>query len=449
MSSLIATTLSASNPVLCLGFLDFFPYPDSLASTMAIDFLVGIAQAACLILPMYGFAASFGRFAFCPAPADTVDLIHIPLFLHGFSRRMLLLPLVMSPFASQVMMMKDMPAFDASTFNNMLDRVQSIAKALDEDLPRSPVLSHPCEEDLRRLECDGASCLSQLGASALSPDCARLIFSEEPPRPTPQPMLVPMPSPMPMPQMMRSPLDLFSGLAQRFVNSRPEMEVEISVQDGEGNEWQLSGSPPFSASLLPPEISRIFSEFPIGFAGLFAEPMRPQMAMAAERASASDHPCAAEMERCRTDHDGTTDRLVIQQCLIEHLDDLSPQCSCFVHQMAPASELAQGRSAAAPVVHALPERVERVVRITPMGMDMPHEHHMQHASCMLFMPLLVLAIALLVRRCLVLCFPSKPVFAAVVPPAASTINTVEPLTCIPIAPELKPEIKVSTETPKA
>jgi len=146
MSSLIATTLSASNPVLCLGFLDFFPYPDSLASTMAIDFLVGIAQAACLILPMYGFAASFGRFAFCPAPADTVDLIHIPLFLHGFSRRMLLLPLVMSPFASQVMMMKDVPAFDASTFNNMLDRVQSIAKALDEDLPRSPVLSHPCEE---------------------------------------------------------------------------------------------------------------------------------------------------------------------------------------------------------------------------------------------------------------------------------------------------------------
>ena len=93
---------------------------------------------------------------------------------------------------------------------------------------------------------------------------------------------------------------------------------------------------------------------------------------------------------------------------------------------------------------ALKERMpaasaEPTLRTVQTILEPPPPRPMAHVTCMLFMPLMMIALALLIRRCCLCCLERKPVFAAIVPPEQATINTVQPLICVPIAPPLRPE----------
>jgi len=160
-------------------------------------------------------------------------------------------------------------------------------------------------------------------------------------------------------------------------------------------------------------------------------------------APSSAAPCATEIEQCA--HEANSrDRSIIQDCLLSHYEYVSPTCKCFMHQTIDNAEAAEVLKQREPTAAAPP----RVFTVPDAGeLEYPRHHEpMRHISCMLFMPLMVLAIALLVRRCCLCCCQQKPVFAAVVPPGQATINSVQPLICVPIAPPLTEEEDIKMPT---
>jgi hypothetical protein len=268
--------------------------------------------------------------------------------------------------------------------------------------------SNPCEQDMARLKCDSAKCLVAKAAQ-LSPPCARLVIA-----------------PSPSPDPARPTSSHTNEYVEIFEMAMPDVEVTLMSTDG-GKAFDPSDI----FRDLSPEFAHILDLIMPGAAPAPQSFSPPQ-------ASVGSHPCAVEVEQCVRET-GTKERRAIERCLLAHYEDLSATCKCFVHEMDDSPE------AMAAIKQRMPPAAAAPAVLTVPGVFDQHEpppprhEPMRHISCMLFMPLMVVAIALLVRRCCLCCCQQKPIFAAVVPPEKASINTVQPLLCVPIAPPLKHE----------
>lgn len=326
---------------------------------------------------------------------------------------MKLVALLASAASAQMLELSPISSDGLADIMNMVNQLTMSMPSAPMPMPRNP-----CAQDMERLGCASAPCLVA-NLARLSDQCARLVVA-------------PSPSPVTVSHPMMDPLALFGGLAERIEMGRPEMDVEISVEDAD-DEWEVASSS-FGGSIgFPPEFNALLQTLPIEVATMFtdvampiARPRPPPPAAV----HANAHPCAAEVAQC-TKETGSTGRSAIETCLLAHYDELNPSCKCFMHQVMDSSSALKARAPAATAAPAL--------RTVPNIVEQPPTEPMAHVTCMLFMPLMVIAIALLIRRCCLCCFERKPVFAAIVPPEQATINTVQPLICVPIAPPLKPE----------
>jgi len=249
---------------------------------------------------------------------------------------------------------------------------------------RRPMPRNPCAEDQQRLQCTSAACLMS-NLQSLSPQCAALLKGRQA-------------EPSPAPTMASPQLGFFA----EFMLAP---DVEMTVEE-------------FSPGALPAEFGGLLDVLPAELAQFFAAPPdtpSPRAAAPKPVSDVAEHPCKAEVERCISE-EADTSNAGIHACLEKHLDDpgFSSKCKCFLHQMDSTSR--KSRPSVGPSV--------RVVAITD---DEFRPHPMRHAFCMIFMPMLVITLAITLRRCcLCFCTP-KPQLAAVVPPEQATIKTVEPL----------------------
>jgi len=312
--------------------------------------------------------------------------------------------------------MFEMSAIASSDLADILNMANKLMEGMEANTLRAVAPKNPCEQDMARLNCASAKCLAAK-VTQLSPGCARLVIA---------------PSPSPDPMMERI-LDA-GDLVEIFEIGMPEA-IEVSFTDVDGGEL-FNPALEFFRTLTPE------------LAGMFVpSSAKAPPTISSPQAVPSSHPCAAEVSQCVRET-GSKVRSVIERCLVAHYDELSTTCKCFVHETNDSPEALAALKQRMPPAAAAPT----VMTVTP-AMTRPHwsEEHftvhqiapgtepMRHISCMLFMPLMVVAIALLVRRCCLFCCHQKPIFAAVVPPEQATINTVQPLICVPIAPPLKPE----------
>lgn len=318
---------------------------------------------------------------------------------------------VLSTTVAQVFEISEISPISSDGLNEIMNMANQLMMGM-EAATRSA--TNPCEEDMVRLGCDCARCLTSK-AALLSPACARLVMA---------------PVPSPMPQPMKDPLTFLGGFAEHVeMGDQNNFEISIEVIEGDGVD----------------EMSNPAFELMRALAPEFLNVMMPEPRPTAPQVVASSHPCAAEVGQCVRDT-GSTTRSVIESCLSSHYADLSPTCKCFMHQMesSDSSSAIKQLEPPAAAVPAFRTVHTRGVVSAPEYVELSVEP-MQHVSCMLFMPLMVVAIALLVRRC---CCAPKPVFAAVVPPEQA-FNTVQPLLCVPIAPPLKGEKELTKPTTKA
>lgn len=321
---------------------------------------------------------------------------------------------------SEIIEMKATPvssqAFSMPTgLFSIMSMMDEMAKTLDSELHRGvvPLPKNPCAQEQLALGCKDASCLKK-NLSTLSSACANLIVghganahhSEPSPSPTPQRAFGSLLSFEPFEDVVRVTPDFTS--------------------------W--ASSPP--TDLMNLLLSNIAGNMPTVFVR-----QAPRTAVPAPSPvpKPSGHPCENEVGQCARESSSTS-REAIEMCLIKHYDELSSNCKCFLHQVLPPEAKKLLPSGPPPIT----EPAMRVVVGTGGGFAMPapemqyewvHRGHVgQHVVCMLFMPLMILALALLIRRCCLACFAPKPQFAAVVPPEPTLIKTVEPLLAVPIAP---------------
>jgi len=321
---------------------------------------------------------------------------------------------LLSTAAAEIFEMSPIATSELNDVLNMANQLMAEFEAKDTRVVKP---QNPCEQDMERLECGSAKCLLASDVSQLSPPCALLVTANKPSLES-----------APSRTITRfSSDDGVVAETEVFEIHMPEdNEVSILTTISDDN----TGAIDFlrDMTLPPPDLAGIFEAF--------LSNLVPDVRPSAPPAALGSHPCAAEMNQCI--REGVSqDRTSMEQCLLVHYEDLSPTCKCFLHEIDDSSQTMAAvkqhtpPAAAAPVVMTVPTVDEVKIELVP-----PHEP-MRHISCMLFMPLMVVAIALLVRRCCLCCYQQKPIFAAVVPPEKATINTVQPLLCVPIAPPLK------------
>jgi len=283
-------------------------------------------------------------------------------------------------------------------FAEMMNMMEEMTRQME---TRRPPPMNPCMQDMQRLQCPSASCLLAK-LPLLQPQCAMLLKGRSAPRPEPSPMPVPVARMAPMME-----------------------EFEIEFPDGAEIDVKIESSSDMSAG-IPAEFVGLLNALPPEFAGLFggrAAPRPvPRPAPRPAPAAANEHPCKAEVEHCIAEgaQPGSSQ---IRGCLNEHIDDpgFSSKCRCFLNQVDATTRKTQ--PSASPVVRVVPFAEVSYVEVEPP---------MRHAFCMIVMPLMILLLAHLVRRCCLCLCTTKPQFAAVVPPEAATINTVEPLMCVAV-----------------
>jgi len=300
---------------------------------------------------------------------------------------------------------------------SIMSMMEDMAKAIDADTRREQVapLKNPCAQEQVALGCKSASCL-KMNLPKLSPECAKLVGGH---------LATAEPSPSPMPKTMTSTIHMRMPMFDPFFG-----EDTFGRVMGGG----FMNQPSDLMNLLLGGISR----------SMPATTMRQEVHFRPEPSPApkpSAHPCEKEVARCASEIP-SSNRDAIQQCLIAHYEQLSSHCKCFLHQVLPAEDKKLLPFGPPPMA----EPAMRVVVGTDHNFGMVpfqtadeferlhHSHAGQHIVCMLLIPLMMLAFALLVRRCCLACFATKPQFAAVVPPEPTTIKTVEPLLAVPIAP---------------
>lgn len=357
------------------------------------------------------------------------------------------------------------------------------------DLYEAPVKmitpKNPCATDLAKTGCKDAQCLKRF-AESLSGGCAELLLR-------PALKTAPEPSPAPMPHSGTA-TDVVSMLLgqheakaskapMRMADERRRAEQEEAGQgyftmittDGDGHEKRISG--PIGSAKLPPELAQLTSMIPDlssqvlpdiatmlgGFAPIMLgrpidmdarhmerkeRPPREEYPTASigddpEEVAAArklkNHPCGDEIMQCRQVGGHSTGE--IKQCLLEHLDQLSSRCKCFINQVEAPEKVqrqlpAAAKAAAAPAVPAVAMPATRVIVLDDSTISAPGPHPPRlgpHGGPCFFMMATMTATAILfvliLRKCLRCCrVPAPaPTMAIVVPPEQTSIKLMEPL----------------------
>jgi len=364
---------------------------------------------------------------------------------------------------------------------------------------RSPVPKNPCASDIARTGCKDAQCLKRY-AESLSGSCAELLL-----RPSLKPVPEPSPAPMPSHRGYGAAADLVSALlgqhepkkAGRYptasigddphylqnLHTRRAADADegqgfftMVTTDGEGHSKTVSG-PIGSMPTLPPELAQLTQMIPdlpdiaSSLFGAFAMPQLqpepgtreyptasigddPEEVAAWERAK--HHPCGQEIMMCRQTVGGEQD--AVKQCLLSHLEQLSPRCKCFVNQVEGPEKMQRmlppsAKAAAAPTVHAIsaPQLREQPMRVVveiddvvrdPRFPARPHTAPVHGGPCVFMMTATLVLFALVLRKCILCCCRPRapaPHMAVVVPPEQTSIKLVEPLMVadIKMVPETK------------
>jgi len=302
--------------------------------------------------------------------------------------------------------------------------------------------ANPCMEDMKRLRCTDSTCLKR-AAETLAPECAGLLLGAPEPSPSPE---------VHRPVMMAS----LSGTSMRELMGSVSFSSKMPSGESVPHISSLISGPmvPRSAtissrpmpmdahamamlqSFFPPELSAVLRMMPMAI-----EMEEPQ-----EEAHEEEHPCMREMAACARE---TGDRSPLD-CLVRHIDALSPECKCFVHHHT------NGRYASAPrptnpiaiSVRTVPLPAAREATINGEvvvePMPPPEEAKGVHRlSCLFVFTALFLLSFMLARACIVLlCCSATSRRVVVVPPEHAKITTVGPL----ISAEI---VQVATPAKKA
>jgi len=374
----------------------------------------------------------------------------------------------------------------------MRDLQSSLRKFQEYQTPlKSSVPKNPCASDLARTGCKDAQCLKR-HAESLSGSCAELLLRPVPSRSVPEPSPAPSaggaadlvskllgakvdsqvpPSQMPLSLFMRGPR---TEEHRRPVQQPAQGFFTVVSTDEEGHSKTFSGPLGGEASMPPElaqltemassvrsEIDSVFSAFAPMLLGRPLEMMKmpeperaspreqypvasigddPEEVAAAERVK--HHPCGDEIMQCR--QIGGHSMGEIKQCLLKHLDQLSPRCKCFVTQVEGPEKVQRqlppsAQAAAAPKVSVVSvgpaSRVEvlddlTISRVRP-SLSSAHGAHAAHGGpCVFMMGATLVLFVLMLRKCLQCCCRAAapaPTMAIVVPPEQTSIKLMEPL----------------------
>lgn len=305
----------------------------------------------------------------------------------------------------------EMPASlmgDFAALNEMLAQLEQQMPS-----PRVAAPPNPCMEDMRRLQCSDPGCLRQ-AADELSPTCAAFLIGEPEPSPAPlvreRPMtgffsvttsngngdIIEMSGPMSprgMPGMMPSLMGILSSM-------------------NEDNEPMPALFPPQLASVLPPEVLAMLSNG-AGPRGPSREEENDDQAM---------HPCGPYIGACMRET-GRSDRQSIEDCLVAHLDQLSADCKCFVHQTVASA--AKGAHATAPTA-AAPTAVQFAPDVIVVDRPMPPVHPLHRLSCLFFFTALFLLSLMATRALVAACCTPRAKHVVMVPPESAIITAITP-----------------------
>lgn len=316
--------------------------------------------------------------------------------------------------------------------------LNSMRVALEQDarsaMPMRPSptrTANPCATDIQKLRCSDSACLKR-NAESLAPACAALLLGAPEPSPAPEPhsesaghyTLISQGSDG---QMHRSsgPIGLQSLLgmpmgAPRSASMRPMMAGNLA-------ELMPGLAMPMLRGFMPPELASLLAS--------------PRMQLLAEPEEEEEeeprHPCAREVAACTREAHAPNglSRTDLEQCLVRHLQQLSPDCQCFVHhvtggrlaamhQQPHASLEGAARQVPTVVITEVPPPTVTVT-VEVDDPEMPPPHH--RVSCLLVFTALFLLTFLLARAFLMLlCCGSKAKRVVVVPPEHAKISVVGP-----------------------
>ena len=289
---------------------------------------------------------------------------------------------------------------------------------------------NPCAEDMRRLNCKESSCLKG-NAETLNPACAAFLLGDEiKPSPMPEaadrdeaprPMRIPT-SGRPQPQGYFTMMTTDSeGAIHRSAGPIPGPRAETMMR--------TAMTPPSMSSFFPPEI---LSMMRTGMMALDAELAREEEEEEEEEEESgqAQHPCAREVSAC-TRETRSNARPVLEQCLVAHFEQLSPECRCFVHHLVgsrpPTAAMAMSKPPAVAAA-ALPPKApyhpsadDVIIVQAPTPMDKTSKS--RHLSCLFVALSIFMVVLMLTRLCMKACCraaPPRPV--VLVPPETMKIQ---------------------------
>jgi len=287
----------------------------------------------------------------------------------------------------------------------MVDMMKMVEQLSEEFRPRQ-LPQHPCQPDQERTRCTSAQCLLMSGP--LSPACMQMLRDVAPMEPSPSP-------------------EPFIGGA--------DFSVVVESSNGVLRETDIHFPRHSGGMSIPPEVLNMMNAvLPFDLGAIFEMPFQRQAKAniaQAEEEEAGGHPCEMEIFQCTAA--GPLGRDELTDCLIANYEQLSSHCKCFVHHLVPEQKIQAHQSSSAPHVRAIPIGIEpvRTVEIDVIEIDLVRRPRHSFA-CILFMPLMLFATILLVRRCCIRFAKPKPEFAAVVLSKPATIKTAtEPLVWVP------------------
>lgn len=368
--------------------------------------------------------------------------------------------------------------FMINGMGGLTELLQQLQRQRPTIVQRAP--TNPCLEDMRRLRCTDSICLKR-AADDLAPDCAAFLLG------------APEASPAPEASDMRS---LLNELARGPTPTRavPSMPSRVATggsplgpsgfytmmsSDSSGVVHRSSGTigpmgmtmrstGPMATSgpmleftsFLPPELRQLLG------GGIF-EIEEEEDGAEEEEEGPPMHPCAREIGACQRGAASPTGREALEHCLVEHFEQLSSECKCFVHHVVgsrpptaaaaiakppvlPAVAMAKATvapSASKPVVVAVPlskpahdGAIElMLVRGTPPTVTELHPLH--RLSCLFLFSAILLVSIMLGRACVLACFPPRAAArrrVVLVPPEHAVIRAVD-----------HPEARIVTDDAKA
>jgi len=288
-------------------------------------------------------------------------------------------------------------------------------------VPRAP--TNPCAEDIARLRCTDSACLKR-SAESLAPACAAFLLG------------APQPSPAPEPRTVGAVSSARPALAPRSAENGASGYFSITRTGSDGRIERIGG--PISMSMSSSAMMAPFMPFAPGLLRSLGFDLFDEEEAEEAEDDEPGHPCAREVPLCiRETHSEAS--AAITDCLIQHFEQLSPECKCFVHHMkqrttAAAPSAAAVAASASPTVRTVgaaphaPASVVVTLATEEEGPPMhgPHGPAYHRLSCVFFFTALFVVAFLLARACvLTLCGSPKPARRVVVvpPPEQKRVTT--------------------------